>query len=165
MDPLNDSQGRVAATPSEPAPASGANDILLGLLFAAIGALALYVGRNYVFGTTQRMGPGFLPRIVSGALVLIGIVLMLRGMLARGWAPPAIVWRPILLISLAVIVFSSTIDRLGLFVASLLTVGIGACAAQEIRWKELPFVALGLAAFCTVLFGYVLKISMPVWPQ
>ena len=165
MDPLNDSQGRAAATSSEPAPASGANDILLGLLFAVIGALALYVGRNYVFGTTQRMGPGFLPRIVAGGLVLLGIVLMLRGMLARGWAPPDIVWRPILLISLAVIVFSSTIDRLGLFLASLLTVGIGACAAQEIRWKELPFVALGLAAFCTVLFGYVLKISMPVWPQ
>ncbi|MGE7472437.1 tripartite tricarboxylate transporter TctB family protein [Bosea sp. NPDC003192] len=165
MSPLNDSDAGAASSPAEPAPASGANDILLGLLFAAIGALALYVGRNYVFGTTQRMGPGFLPRIVSGALVLIGIALMLRGMLTRGWAPPAIAWRPILLICLAVIVFSSTIDRLGLFVASLLTVGIGACAGQEIRWKELPLIALGLAAFCTVLFGYVLKISMPVWPQ
>jgi hypothetical protein len=165
MDPLNDSQGRAAVTSSGPAPASGANDILLGLLFAAIGAFALYVGRNYVFGTTQRMGPGFLPRIVAGILVLLGIALMLRGMFARGWAPPAIVWRPIVLICLAVIVFAVTIDRLGLFVASLLTVGIGACAAQEIRWKELPLVALGLAVFCTVLFGYALKISMPVWPQ
>ena len=165
MSPLNDSDVRVAVAPPQPAPASGANDILLGLLFAAIGTIALYVGRNYVFGSTQRMGPGFLPRIVAGGLVLLGIALMIRGMLARGWTPPAIVWRPIVLICLAVIVFAATIDRLGLFVASLLTVGIGACAAQEVRWKELPFVAAGLATFCTVLFGYVLKISMPVWPQ
>lgn len=164
MDPLNDSKGRAVATSSEAAPAPGANDILLGLLFAAIGAIALYVGRNYVFGSTQRMGPGFLPRIVAGCLVLLGIALMIRGMLARGWASPAIVWRPIVLICLAVIVFAATIDRLGLFIAGLLTVGIGACAAQEVRWKELPFVAAGLAAFCTILFGYVLKISMPVWP-
>lgn len=163
MDPLNDSQGR--AISSEPAPASGANDILLGLLFAAIGAAALFIGRDYVFGTSLRMGPGFLPRIVAGGLVLLGLVLVLRGILAGGWVLPVIGWRPILLISLAVIVFAATIDRLGLFIASLLSVAIGACAAQEIRWKELPFVALGLAAFCTILFGYILKISMPVWPQ
>ncbi len=165
MSPLNDSDVRAAAAPPETAQASGANDILLGLLFAAIGAAALFIGRDYVFGSSLRMGPGFLPRIVAGGLVLLGIVLMIRGMFARGWAPPAMVWRPIVLISLAVIVFSATIDRLGLFVASLLTVSIGACAGQEVRWKELPFVALGLAAFCTILFGYLLKISMPVWPR
>lgn len=165
MSPLNDSDARVAVAPPQPAPASGANDVLLGLLFAAIGAAALFIGRDYVFGTSLRMGPGFLPRIVSGGLVLLGLVLVIRGILAGGWALPVIGWRPILLISLAVIVFAATIDRLGLFVASLLSVAIGACAGQEIRWKELPFVAFGLAAFCTILFGYLLKISMPVWPQ
>jgi hypothetical protein len=149
-----------------PAPAaSGATDILAGLLFAAIGAVALYVSRDYTFGTTLRMGPGFLPRIVAAILVLLGIALIVRGIFAGGWTPPAIAWRPILTISAAVIVFALTINRLGLVVASILTVVIGASAARDVRWKELPFVALGLAAFCAILFGYVLKISLPVWPQ
>lgn len=165
MSPLNDSDPRAAVAPPQPAPASGANDVLLGLLFAAIGTAALFIGRDYGFGTSLRMGPGFLPRIVAGGLTLLGLVLVIRGIIAGGWTLPVIGGRPIFLISLAVIVFATTIDRLGLFVASLLSVAIGACAPQEIRWKELPFVAFGLAAFCTILFGYLLKISMPVWPQ
>ncbi len=145
--------------------ASGATDILAGLLFASIGAVALYVSRDYAFGTTLRMGPGFLPRIVAAVLTLLGVALIVRGVLIGGWSPPTIAWRPIIMISAAVVVFALTINRLGLVVASILTVVIGASGAQDVRWKELPFVALGLAAFCAILFGYILKISLPVWPQ
>ena len=56
-------------------------------------------------------------------------------------------------------------SRAGLFIACVAAVLISALAAPQIRWREAPVVALVLAIFCTLLFGYALRLPLPVWPQ
>ncbi len=36
-------------------------DFWAGLMFAGTGAAAMFIARNYPFGTTLRMGPGYFP--------------------------------------------------------------------------------------------------------
>ena len=48
-------------------------DLLSGLLFAALGAGALYISWRYPAGTAARMGPGYFPHLVSSLLVLLGV--------------------------------------------------------------------------------------------
>ena len=46
-------------------------DFLSGLLFIGFGLLALYFGQKLALGTPVRMGPGYVPRMLS--LVLLGL--------------------------------------------------------------------------------------------
>ena len=50
------------------------------MMFAGIGAGAMFIARHYPFGTTLRMGPGYFPIVLSGLLILFGIYVMLRGL-------------------------------------------------------------------------------------
>ena len=43
-------------------------DFWAGLLFLAVGCLALWFGRGYAFGTATKMGPGYLPTVLSWVL-------------------------------------------------------------------------------------------------
>ncbi|WP_439499989.1 tripartite tricarboxylate transporter TctB family protein [Bosea sp. (in: a-proteobacteria)] len=146
-------------------PAEGMIELLAGLLFAAIGGLALYLGRLYPAGSALDMGPGYLPRLVAFGLVGIGAIGIVRGWMSRDWVLPRTALRPILWVSAAILVFAASIERLGLFFACLAAVLIAAGSEAQIRWRELPLVALLLAGFCVVLFGYVLRLAIPVWPQ
>ena len=119
----------------------------------------------YPVGTTVRMGPGYLPRIVAWGLVALGAASMLRGVLAGGWRLEAIALRPVAAVALAVVGFALTVDRLGLFIASVIAVLVAAAGEARPRWREAVLIALGLAAFCSALFGWVLGLAIPVWPR
>ena len=55
-------------------------DFLAGLLFIAIGLVAVAVARNYPFGTAMRMGSGYFPTVLGGILILLGAWVMGRGL-------------------------------------------------------------------------------------
>ena len=46
-------------------------DFLSGLMFIGFGLIALYFGQKLALGTPVRMGPGYVPRMLS--LTLIGL--------------------------------------------------------------------------------------------
>src|SRR5262249_36783122 len=111
-------------------------DFWAGLLFLSIGGLALWFGRTYAFGTVTRMGPGFLPTVLSWALVLIGGFLSLRAFALEGPAIERSLVRPQLLILLAIIVFALLIERVGLVPTILVVTIVAALASREMRWRE-----------------------------
>src|SRR5437868_2560690 len=89
-------------------------DFWAGLLFLVVGCLALWFGRAYTFGTATKMGPGYLPTVLSWGLVLIGAFLSLRA-LALGDDPiERSLIRPQIFILAAIIVFGLLIERVGL---------------------------------------------------
>ena len=61
-------------------------DIWAGLVFVAIGLLALSQVRSYPIGTLTAMGPGYFPLILSVLLVGLGLASAARGILRAG--PP-----------------------------------------------------------------------------
>ena len=48
----------------------------------ALGALGLWLGWDYAFGTTARMGPGFVPKLLCWLLVGTGAVVAAIGLTA-----------------------------------------------------------------------------------
>jgi hypothetical protein len=131
-------------------------DFWAGVLFVMFGCAALWVGRDYAFGTSSKMGPGYLPAVLSWALLLVGGVLVVRALAIEG---PAIersrLW-PQLLILASIVVFALTIERLGLALAVVAVTVTAALASREVRPIETLALALGLALVCVVLFVQML---------
>ncbi len=49
-------------------------DFAAGAVYLALGVAAIWIGRNYQFGTSERMGPGFFPTVLGSVLALFGLV-------------------------------------------------------------------------------------------
>ncbi len=150
---------------SETADASGFIDVAAGVLFLALGSIALWIGGGYEMGNATDMGPGYFPRLIGWALAGFGIVIGARGIIVGGWARPFWALRSLIVLSAAFIVFGLAVDRLGLLVAGALTVAVAATAQPGQRWGRVAVTSVGLAVFCAILFGYALNLSLPVWPR
>ena len=46
-----------------------------GILFIALGGLAIYLSRGYEMGSALRMGPGYFPTWLGGILMGFGVVI------------------------------------------------------------------------------------------
>ena len=138
-------------------------DFWAGLLFLVVGCLALWFGRNYAFGTATKMGPGYLPTVLSWGLVLIGAFLSLRASALKGPAIERSLIRPQVFILLAIVVFGLLIERVGLAPAIVVVTVVAAIASREMRWRETLAVAVGLAALCVGLFIYLLGQPLTIW--
>ena len=149
---------------SAPAAKSAGSNLAAGLIFATLGLAALFIGRSYPAGSSLDMGPGYIPRAVAVGLLGIGLLLVVKG---SGWRPrnwPAFPLRAACGVSLAIVLFGLLIERTGLFVACLVCVLAAALGDPQARWREVPIVAIAFAGFAAVLFGYVLRLSVQVWP-
>ena len=140
-----------------------AQDFWAGILFLVVGVLALWFGRPYVFGTATKMGPGYLPTVLSWALVLIGLLLSLRALVEDGPPLEVSLYRPQIFVLLAIVVFGLLIERFGLVPAVTVVTILAAMASREMRWVETVGLAVGLAALCVALFVYLLGQPLTIW--
>jgi hypothetical protein len=138
-------------------------DFWAGILFVLAGGAALWVGRDYSLGTLTRMGPGYLPTVLSWALVAIGGLLTVRALALDGPAIAPSRIMPQLFILAAIVVFALTIERFGLALAVTLVAMTAALASRDMRWVETLALALGLAALCVFLFVHLLGKPFAVW--
>ena len=58
-------------------------DILLGALFILIGLVFFYKSTFYRVGMHYKIGPGYFPLLVSGLLILIGLILIIKRFYGR----------------------------------------------------------------------------------
>lgn len=138
--------------------------IFSGIFFVTVGLLYGGMTLNSLpIGTAFNMGPGYFPVVLSSILVVLGVVIGTRG-LFDGEASHigSIPWRPLVMISLAIVIFVLGLKRLGLPVTIFLTT-LSACASsRQIRSIEAMAIGLGLAVFCTLVFGFGIKLSAPM---
>lgn len=149
---------------SGPEARSAGSDLAAGLMFGALGLAAVFIGRSYPAGSSLDMGPGYIPRAVAVGLLGTGLLLVVKG---AAWRPRRWLAFPLRAasgVSLAIILFGMLIERAGLFVACLACVLAAALGDPQARWREVPVVAVIFAGFAAVLFGYVLRLSVQVWP-
>lgn len=135
-------------------------DFWSGLLFIAIGALAAYLGRDFVFGTMTRMGPGFLPTVLAWLMMGVGAIILVRSLVLKGEPIQASRFRPQILIVVAILLFAQMIDRVGMVPTVFVVTIVAALAAEEMRWRDTLLLAVGLSAVCTLLFIMVLGLPM-----
>jgi hypothetical protein len=165
--PPSDSNEQTAAADREE---SVLDDVVAGGIFVALG-LAFAIGaRGYELGTAFRMGPGYVPLVLGGVLVLLGLAGISVGVVrwrAGGKTPTephhgAIPWRAIAFLTAAVIVFGAGVDSLGLVPALLVTTFLAGLADRDNSVLASAVIAVGLTAACVVIFVVLLQLRLPL---
>jgi hypothetical protein len=146
-----------------------------GLLLIALAALALWLTRDLDQGSLRAMGPAMLPDWLAYGVALCGLILLASAFLKNGDALERWSLRGPVLVIGAILAFAITIrpfafgglsiPGLGLVVAGPLAIIIGGFATPEARLRDLVILALSLTPFCMVLFGDLLNLPIPVFPQ
>src|SRR5262249_2793161 len=129
----------------------------------------LWVSQNYPVGTASRMGTGYMPRLLLWVLLALGGLILASGLwkadrLSETDGSQGTAWRPVVFVTLSLVVFGLALERLGLFVSILLLTGLGAAAARGMRPLETLIAALVLIALCWLIFIAGLSLTIPLWP-
>jgi hypothetical protein len=137
---------------------------LAGAFVVAIGLLLYLLVYNYPRGRISEFGPGFVPWAASIGLMLLG-----AAMLARAWIGPSekadLAMRPaVMLLPVGMAIFAFGVETFGLALTAAIGVLVASFASQEASLRERILLAVGLAALVTIIFGYALGMTMPLWP-
>jgi len=147
-----------------------------GILLVALAALALWLTRDLDQGTLNAMGPAMLPRWLAIGVGLSGLALLAFAFIKEGDALERWGLRGPVFVIGAIVAFALTIrpfsfggglatPGLGLLFAGPLAIILGGYATPEARLRDLVLLALSLTPFCMVLFGDLLNLPIPVFPQ
>jgi hypothetical protein len=141
-------------------------DVLAGLMFMAFAAWGFWASLYLDPGTSVSMGPGYFPRLISGLLLALGVLITGAGLLpaaaavVEGWSI-----RPLLFVSLAALAFALLLQRAGIVIAISVTVIIGSFAGERLRPFDL-LLLIGLLVIASIaLFVWAIGIPLPVWPS
>jgi hypothetical protein len=140
-------------------------DFWAGALFAGIGVGGLMLGRGYAVGTALNMGPGYVPRLISAFLIVVGAVVALGSLATTRTPIGGVRLRPLVAVLIAMASFGLTVDRLGLATAVVAAVAIGGLADRTSRLREVLLLAGGLAVFAVAVFVLALDLPIPVLPR
>jgi len=138
-------------------------DILAGLMFILVGSCAMFIARDYPFGSALRMGPGYFPSVLGGLVIVGGIVVLIEGLVKK----PAITrtWsvRALIVLPLTALVFGVLMEYAGFVPATLVLCVMAALASPEFRWKEQLLLATALSFGSVALFIWGLGLPYPLF--
>lgn len=133
------------------------------LALAGFGAFMLVKGLDYPFGSLRRMGAGFMPVVLGGALIVLGVALVtetLRNPERNFEFRP----RAVLSIIAALLFFAIAARPLGLIPATLGTILLAALADPPFRPLRAALTGMVVGGSCYLLFVKGLGISLrPFW--
>lgn len=140
-------------------------DVLAGLVFTAIGLAGLWIGRDLPLGTADEMGTGYVPRLMCWLLVALGAIVVLVALRAPAVRVGRIAWRPLVLVTAAVLVLAAALETLGAFVAVALTVALASFAGERGAARSVAVAAVVLGLAVTALFVWGLGLPVPAFPR
>jgi hypothetical protein len=139
-------------------------DILAGAIFIAIGLAFVLGSLGYELGTPLRMGPGYFPLVTGGVLAVLGLIILVKGLVAGeviefGRIP----WRSVILIVAAIVFFGLTVRGLGFVPSVAVTALLTALASYRIRLVTAVAVAAGLTVLSVLIFIVGLQLRLPLF--
>lgn len=137
-------------------------DFWAGMVLISIGAVAMFVAREYPFGSSQHMGPGFFPLILAGLLIVLGVCILALSFGSADNVQGPFAFRPLLLLPLSLVLFGVLMDHAGVVPAILVLVFTSAAADRGSRTVEVLFLALGLTAVSVAVFVWGLGLPYPL---
>ena len=141
-------------------------DLVAGLMFVAFGAGGAAIAMTYGMGTAARMGPGYFPVVLGAAIAVLGLLIAGKALIRPAGSEPieAGKLRPILFVSLAVLVFGFLIDARGLIVAVAALILVARLAGREGRILELVAIVAALTTVSVAIFVWGLNIPLKLQP-
>ena len=140
-------------------------DFWAGLMFIGFGLFAaVWAYANYQMGTAVRMGPAYFPIMLGGLLAVLGLFVLVEAFTIDGPPVAAMKFRPLILISVACVIYGYIMKPAGLIVATGALVFISAFGGHEFKWKEVTILYVLLIVFCVLVFVKGLTLPFPLWP-
>lgn len=140
------------------------SDAQSALFFIFFGVLTMVLSRNYEFGTPSEMGPGFFPTILGFLLIVVGIVVGVQAFRTNIVEElEEIPWRPIIFITLAVLVSAMLLLNAGIAVAIPSLVFISALSSRIFNLSTTIITSIVLILFAGGIFVWGLDLRIPMW--
>ena len=140
-------------------------DLLAGLIFMGFGLAFGYATLGYEIGTAFRMGPGYFPIVLSGLLLLLGIVITLQSFASGPDETPIgrVPWLGLVLILGGIVFFGVTVRGLGLAPALFVTTFLSAIASERTGVLGALVMAVGLVVISLAIFVWALGLPLRVF--
>jgi hypothetical protein len=138
-------------------------DFLAGMLFLLIGGIGFYVALSYPFGSLQKMGPGYFPRVLSLILAGFGLVTLVRGLRSGERVQGTWGWFPLLMLTVALASFGFLMEHVGMIPALVVMFFTAAYAGKEARFVEVLTLTAIMCLAATAIFVWGLKLPYPLF--
>jgi hypothetical protein len=137
-------------------------DFWAGALFFGTGAGAMLAARNYPFGATLRMGPGYFPTVLSVILIAFGLYVMLRGLrknekIQGNWSLRALIVLPF-----SMALFGILMNLAGFIPALIALTFVSAASGREFKLKEVLLLTIFLSVLSVAMFIWGLGLPYPL---
>jgi hypothetical protein len=137
-------------------------DFWAGLLFFGTGAGAMFIARNYPFGSSLRMGPGYFPSVLGGILIVFGLYVMVRGLrdnqkIQGNWS-----LRALTILPLSVALFGVLMELAGFIPALVAQVFVATAASKTFKFGEVLLLTIFLAVISVAMFVWGLGLPYPL---
>ncbi len=143
-------------------------DFWSGLMFVTVGLGFAWGSLEYSFGSSARPGPAYFPFGLGLLLAVMGAVVWFASITVEtedGDRIGAIAWKPLLIITGAVVMFAFILPRLGMVVSLPLLIIVSALAGDEFHWKDALLNTLILTIGSWLIFIKGLNLVLPLWPK
>jgi hypothetical protein len=137
-------------------------DFWAGLMFAGIGAAAMFIARTYPVGTTLRMGPGYFPNLLGGILIAFGLFVMVRGLRSNEEMKGNWSIRALIVLPLSIVLFGIAMELAGFVPALAVLVFVSAASGREFKFKEVLLLAMLLGVLSVAMFVWGLGLPYPL---
>ena len=138
-------------------------DFLAGMLFLAIGGIGFYVALSYPFGSLQKMGPGYFPRVLSLILAGFGLVTLIRGLKSGERVQGTWGWFPLAMLTAALASFGFLMEHVGMIPALVVMFFSAAYAGKEFKFLEVLVLTVVMCIAATGIFIWGLKLPYPLF--
>lgn len=137
-------------------------DFWAGMMLIGTGAAAMFIARDYRFGSALRMGPGFFPTILGGILIGFGICIMAVGLRSNEKIHGRLSLRALVMLPLSLVLFGILMKLAGFIPAVGILVFVSAASGREFKFAEVLLLAVVLTVASAALFIWGLRLPYPL---
>ena len=142
-------------------------DFFSGMLFIVLGAIFAIASTGYEYGSTDNMGPGYFPLMLGVLLSIIGIIISTKAVVIStndNDKVGAIVWRPMIGITAANLIFALLLVDFGLNIAVFVLIFTASLAGDRFKITESLVLAAVLTVISYFIFCLLLRLPVQAWP-
>jgi uncharacterized membrane protein len=138
-------------------------DFWAGVMMIATGVAAIVIARDYPFGSTLRMGPGYFPTALGVVLTIFGLYLVVQGLRRKEEIEGSWSLRALLVVPLSLVLFGLLMQHAGFIPALVVLIFGSALASTEFRLWEVAALTAVLVVLSVVVFIWGLGQPYPLF--
>jgi len=137
-------------------------DFWAGIMLIGIGVAAIFISRDYRFGTALRMGPGFFPTILGGILIAFGVCIMAAGLRSGEKIQGTLSLRALIMLPLSLVLFGVLMELAGFIPALIVLIFVSAASGREFKIVEVLLLTVFMTMASSALFIWGLGMPYPL---